>query len=81
MVVDLVLVVIGSMLWKKSNRLDPASEKNKFMFFMQSQLGLVVSAIAFLPLIIFILTSKNLDKKQKAGEKLDPVNDGRIKIK
>lgn len=64
-VVDLALAVTGSVLWKKSNRLDPASEKNKFMFFMQSQLGLVVAVIAFLPLIIFILTSKNLDGKQK----------------
>lgn len=64
-VVDLILAVIGSILWKKSNRLDPASEKNKILFFMQSQLGLVVSVIAFLPLIIFILTSKNLDGKQK----------------
>lgn len=64
-VIDLILVVIGSMLWKKSNRLDPASEKNKFMFFMQSQLGLVVSIIAFLPLIILILTNKNIDSKQK----------------
>lgn len=64
-VIDLALAVAGSILWKKSNRLDPASEKNKFMFFMQSQLGLVVAVIAFLPLIIFILTSKNLDTKQK----------------
>lgn len=64
-VIDLALAVTGSILWKKSNRLDPASEKNKFMFFMQSQLGLVVAVIAFLPLIVFILTSKNLDTKQK----------------
>lgn len=64
-VIDLALAVTGSILWKKSNRLDPASEKNKLMFFMQSQLGLVVAIIAFLPLIIFILTNKNLDAKQK----------------
>ena len=64
-VVDLALAVTGSVLWKKSNRLDPASEKNKLLFFMQSQLGLVVATIAFLPLIIFILTNKNLDAKQK----------------
>ena len=64
-VVDLALAVTGSVLWKKSNRLDPASEKNKLMYFMQSQLGLVVAVIAFLPLIIFILTNKNLDAKQK----------------
>ena len=64
-VIDLALAVTGSVLWKKSNRLDPASEKNRFKFFMQSQLGLVVSVIAFLPLIIFILTNKNIDAKQK----------------
>jgi hypothetical protein len=64
-VVDLAFAILGSILWKKSSRLDPASEMNKFMFFMQSQLGLVVAVIAFLPLIIFILTSKNLDGKQK----------------
>lgn len=64
-VIDLALAVTGSILWKKSNRLDPASKQNKFMFFMQSQLGLVVAIIAFLPLIIFILTNKNLDAKQK----------------
>lgn len=65
-VVDLILAIIGSMLWKKSNRLDPASEKNGFLFFMQSQLGVVVAAVAFLPLIIFILTNKNISGKQKA---------------
>lgn len=64
-VLDLIFVVIGSLLWKKSNRLDPASEKNKIRFFIQNQLGLVAAIIAFLPLVIFIFTSKNLDKKQK----------------
>jgi hypothetical protein len=37
--IDLALAIVGSLLWKKSNRFDPASEKNKFLFFMQSQLG------------------------------------------
>lgn len=64
-VIDLALVIVGSVLWKKSNRLDPASEKEKFKFFMQSQLGLVAAIIAFLPLVIFIFTNKNLDGKQK----------------
>lgn len=63
--IDFVLVVAGSLLWKKSNRLDPASEKDKFRFFMQSQLGVVAAVVAFVPLVLFVLTSKNLDKKQK----------------
>jgi len=35
------------------------------MFFMQSQLGLVVAIIAFHPLIVFVLTSKKMDANQK----------------
>lgn|SRR5690554_1076754 len=65
-VVDLALVLIGSMLWKKANRLDPPSEQNKFLFLLQSQLGVVAAIVAFLPLIIFVLTNKNIDGKQKA---------------
>jgi len=62
---DLIFAVIGSLLWKKSNRLDPASEKEKFKFFVQNQLGAIIGVIAFLPLVILIFTNKNLDKKQK----------------
>lgn len=65
MVVDAALAITGGILWKKSNRLDPPSEANKFLFNIQSQLGLIVAIIAFLPLVIFIFTSKDLDKKQK----------------
>ncbi|MEZ4854234.1 hypothetical protein [Flavobacterium sp.] len=65
-VLDLVLVFAGSFLWKKSNRLNPPSEQNKFLFYMQSQLGVVLAFVAFLPLIIFILTNKKVDGKSKA---------------
>ncbi|RAJ13385.1 hypothetical protein [Olleya aquimaris] len=61
----LILVVVANILWKKANRLDPASEKNKTKFFIQNQLGLIISVIAFLPLVVLILTNKDLDKKQK----------------
>jgi len=64
-VADLIFAVIGSLLWKKSNRLDPASEKDKFKFFVQNQLGLIISIIAFLPLVILIFTNKDLSGKQK----------------
>jgi len=64
-VAALIFAVIGSLLWKKANRLDPASEKDKVKFFIQNQLGLIISIIAFLPLVILIFTNKNLSGKQK----------------
>lgn len=65
-VVDLILVFTGSIFWKKSNRLDPPSEKNKLLYYMQNQLGVVMAFVAFLPLIIFILTNKKVDGRSKA---------------
>lgn len=64
-VVDLAAAIAGALLWKRSNRYDPASKEEKFKFFMQSQLGMVVALIAFLPLVVVILTNKNIDSKQK----------------
>jgi len=61
----LIFAVIGSMVWKKSNRLDPASEKEKVKFFIQNQLGALMGILAFLPLVILIFTNKNLSGKQK----------------
>jgi hypothetical protein len=63
--VALVFAIIGSVLWKRSNRLDPASEKDKFRFFVQNQLGAIMSIIAFLPLVILIFANKDLSGKQK----------------
>ncbi len=60
-----ILALTGSLLWKKANRLDPASEKDKFRFFVQNQLGAIIAVIAFLPLIIFVLADNNLSGKQK----------------
>lgn len=64
-VLDLIFVVIGSLLWKKANRLNPASRKNTIKFFIQNQLGLIISVIAFLPIIILVFTNKNMSGKQK----------------
>lgn len=59
------LAILGSTLWKKANRLDPASEKDKFRFFVQNQLGAIMAVLAFLPLVLFIFTNKDLDGKTK----------------
>ena len=63
--VDLILVIIGSQLWKKSNRLDPASKASKVKFFLWNNMGLIASVICFLPLIILLLANKDLDGKTK----------------
>jgi len=61
----LALAITGSILWKKANRLDPASKKDKIKFFIQNQLGAILGVLAFLPLVIFIFTNKKMDKKSK----------------
>ncbi len=63
--VNLTLCLIAGALWKTANRLDPASEKDKFRFFVQNQLGAIIPIIAFLPLIILIFMNKDMDGKQK----------------
>ncbi|TXL61806.1 V-type ATP synthase subunit I domain-containing protein [Aeromicrobium terrae] len=65
LVIDGILVVIGSMLWKKANEYDPASKADTVRFFVQNQLGAFIPIIAFLPIIILIFLNKNMDKTQK----------------
>jgi hypothetical protein len=65
LVVDLIFVVIGSQFWKKSNRIDSASGKDKIKFWLWNNLGVIVSVIAFLPIIILTLNDKKMDKKTK----------------
>ncbi|MGC3955102.1 MAG: hypothetical protein QM804_12810 [Propionicimonas sp.] len=60
-----ILAVIGSQLWKQANRLDPASSKDTVRFFVQNQLGAIISLIAFVPLIVLIFLNKDMDQKQK----------------
>lgn len=61
----LILAITGSTLWKKANRLDPASEKDKTRFFIQNQLGAIMGVLAFLPLVVLIFMNKDLDGKTK----------------
>jgi hypothetical protein len=64
-VVDLIFVIVGSSIWKKANRLDPASRADATRFFVQNQLGVIISVIAFLPLVVLIFTNKDLNGKEK----------------
>ena len=58
LLVDLVLLIAGSMFWKKANRFDPASKQNALNFFFQNQMGVVAAVIAFLPVVILAFIKK-----------------------
>ena len=62
---DLICVIIGSQLWKKANRIKPASKKNKLKFWLWNNMGVIVCAFAFIPFVILALTDKKADKKTK----------------
>ena len=65
LVLDLAAVIIGSQLWKKANHIHPASEANKFTFWLWNNMGVIAAAICFAPIIILLLNDKNMDKKSK----------------
>ena len=65
LVLDLICVIVAAQLWKKANRIDPASKKNKLKFWLWNNLGLIVAAFAFIPFIILALADKKADKKTK----------------
>lgn len=60
-----ILAIVGSLLWKRANHLDPASRKEPIRFFIQNQLGAFIALLAFLPLIAMIFLNKDMDSKQK----------------
>lgn len=64
-VLDLIFAIIAAQLWKKANRIKPMSGKNKFLFYLWSELGVIMAAICFIPLIIVVLRDKKLTKKSK----------------
>lgn len=65
LVVDMAFVIAGSLMWKKANHIDPASEQNKLKFWLWNNMGVIVACLAFIPVIIYILTKKDLDPKTK----------------
>ena len=64
-VLDLICVIIGAQLWKRANHIDPAERKNALKFWLWNNMGIIVCVVAFVPVIILLLTNKNLDKKTK----------------
>lgn len=68
-VLDVVCVIIAAQLWKKSNKIDPASKANKVKFWLWNNLGLILCIVALVPVIIIMLVAdsknKNIDKKTR----------------
>ena len=58
LLIDLVLLIVGSMYWKRANRFDPASKQNTLKFFFQNQMGVVAAVVAFLPVVILSFIKK-----------------------
>jgi len=64
-VVIAIFAIAGSIMWKKANRHDPASKAEPVKFFIQNQLGAIITLIAFLPLLAMIFLDKDMDPKTK----------------
>ena len=60
-----VFAIGGNLLWKSSNKQDPASRADAARFFFQNQLGAIITVIAFLPLLVLIFMDKDMDPKNK----------------
>ena len=65
LVVIAAFAIGGSLMWKAANKHDPASKADGFRFFVQNQLGAIVTLVAFLPLIVLIFMDKDMDPKNK----------------
>ncbi len=65
LVVIAIFAIAGSVFWKKANRHDPASKEDGFKFFVQNQLGAIITVVAFLPLLALIFLDKDMDPKNK----------------
>ena len=65
LVVIAVAAIAGSLMWKAANKHDPASRADGFRFFVQNQLGAIITVLAFLPLLALIFLDKDMDPKNK----------------
>jgi hypothetical protein len=65
LVIIAVFAIAGSLMWKAANKHDPASKSEPARFFVQNQLGAIITVLAFLPLIVLVFMDKDMDPKNK----------------
>ena len=62
LVVIAALAIVGSQLWKSANHIDPPKkEGNAFKYWTQTELGSIMAVLAFLPIILVLLLSKDVN--------------------
>ncbi len=60
-----IFAIAGSLMWKAANKQDPARQSDTVRFFVQNQLGAIITLVAFLPLVVLIFLDKDMDPKNK----------------
>jgi len=65
LVVDLIFTILGSLFWKKANKIAPVAAKEK-SFWIVNHMGQIAASFVFVPFILIIFPSRNGDSKAKS---------------
>ncbi len=55
LVVDALFCIVGSLLWKRANRVRPCQSKSDFVCFIWNQMGVIACIVAFIPFGLYLL--------------------------
>ena len=66
LIIIAALSIVGSQLWKAANHIDPPKkEGNAFKYWLQTEFGTLMAIVAFLPIILVLLLSKDVNADTK----------------
>ena len=65
LVVIAIFAIAGSLMCNAAKNHDPATKAEPFKFFVQNQLGAIITIVAFLPLLALIFMDKDMDPRTK----------------
>lgn len=65
MMIDVAGVVVATLLWDQAKQIDQPSESDLGGYFLKSQLGPMLSAVAFIPTVILTLVDQDTDEQTK----------------
>jgi len=68
LVLDLILLILGSSLWKKANQRKPALKKDgEFKWWLTNNIGVIAAAACFLPFLLLPLGKAKDPRTKKAA--------------